>query len=222
MELPAYRIADAATDALTWALEHAEIPAGEGDPPPLYFRQRALLYLAVMTLRETRAVLALLGSGYEAEAVTHMRTIIEASSRAQSVENDPSGTYAKSWLEGKAGKPSSAFSKVDADDLWKLMSHQSHADYRAVENWYAVTQEDGTHGLLIMPERRVQVSGTAASMTAGHCRDMARVLGTAFGFEIPDLAALDAALRDLPLWRDDSEDETQPPPRSGVGGSAAS
>jgi hypothetical protein len=202
-ELPAYRIADAATDVLLVALNHTKIEAGEGEPPPTYWQHRALMYLGVMTLREARAVLALLDSGYEAESTPHLRTITEAASRAQSVERDPSGTYARSWLEGKAGKPSTAFAKIDANDLWKVMSHQSHADHRAVENMYAATDDAGNHNLLVMPERRHEVSTGVASMVAGSCRDMARILGTAFGFKVADLAALDSAIQQLPLWQDD-------------------
>jgi hypothetical protein len=155
-----------------------------------------------MTLRETRAVLALLASGYEAEVMPHMRTILEAGSRAQSIEKDPSGSYAKSWLKGKAGKPSTAFAKIDANNLWRFFSHHAHADHRAVENMYAVTREDGHHDLLLLPERRSDVSSGTAAMAAGGCRDMAQVVATAFELEIPDLVVLDAAIRALPLWED--------------------
>jgi hypothetical protein len=56
-ELPAYRVADGATDALLWILNRVRIDGGEGDPPPEYLRRRALAYLAVTTLREARAIL---------------------------------------------------------------------------------------------------------------------------------------------------------------------
>jgi hypothetical protein len=201
-ELPAYRVADGATDALLWVLNHARVEGGEGEPPPDYFRKRALAYLAVMTLREARAILALTACGWEAETTPHARTVIEAFGRAQSVERDESGSYAKAWLEGKAGTPAREFSKQKAEDLWKLMSHSSHADHRSVENMYAVTDDDGSASLLVMPERRPKVSGAILALTAGHIRDVARIVATAFALQIPDLAQLDVAIKQLRLFDD--------------------
>jgi len=170
-ELPAYRIADGATDALLWTLNRARVEGGEGDAPPEYLRRRALAYLAVMTLREARAILTLTACGYEAETTPHARTLVEALGRAQSVERDRSGSYARGWLEGRAGTPAREFSKQKADDLWKLMSHSSHADHRGVENMYAITNHDGSTSLLVMPERRPQVSDAILGLTASHVRD---------------------------------------------------
>lgn len=201
-ELPAYRIADGATDALLWTVNQAKVEGGDGDPPPEYLRKRALAYLGVITLREARAILALVACGYEAEATPHARTLIEALGRARSVERDRSGSYARAWLIGKAGTPAREFSKQRGEELWKLMSHSSHADYRAVENMYGIAQEDGSKALLVMPERRLRVSGTLLAMVAGYARDVARIVATEFGFEIPDLAQLDVAITQLPLFAD--------------------
>lgn len=177
-ELPAYRIADGATDALLWVLNQVSVEAGEGRSPPDYHRKRALTYLAVMTLREARAILALAACGWEAETTPHARTLVEAFGRAQSVERDISGSYARAWLDGKAGTPAREFSKQAANDLWKLMSHSSHADHHGVENMYAIANDDGSGNLLVMPERRP---------------------------EIPELAQLDAAIAQLLLFDDSAE-----------------
>lgn len=95
------------------------------------------------------------------------------------------------------------------------MSHRSHADHRAVENMYAVTNADGSHGLVVMLERRYDVSSGAASIVAGHARDMAHVLATAFKFDVPDLLAQDNAIKQLPFWRAEAAEQGRMSPPAG-------
>jgi hypothetical protein len=81
------------------------------------------------------------------------------------------------------------------------MSHSSHVDHRSIENMYAITNDDGSTSLLVMPERRPEVSSAILGLTAGgHVRDIARILATTFDIEIPNLAQLDAAIQQLPLF----------------------
>jgi hypothetical protein len=204
-ELPAYRLADGATDALVWTLDQVRVEGDREAPTPDFQRKRALLYLGVIALRETRAILALTACGYEAETTPHTRTLMEALGRATSVENDPSGTYAKAWLKGRGGSPSREFSKQEAEELWKLMSHSSHADARGVEYMYATADEEGATKLLMMPERRPDVSTAILSMAAGHVRDTAQIIATAFDITIPNLARLDAAIKQFPLYAKSAE-----------------
>jgi hypothetical protein len=215
LELPAYHVANAATEALLWVIQQSSVEGHdeEGDPPASYWRAKALLYLGVLAVRITRAAMAVIGSGYEQEAMTYKRALMEAHSRVQRVVADDSGSYAREWLRGRAGKPAKAVGGFSPDDLWTLLSHSSHADHRAVENFLAISHDDGTTSLLTAPERRIEVSNGTLAIFAGETRDVARVLAAEHGLTIPNLADLDAAIAAQPLWRapDDDEDDDESP-----------
>src|SRR4051812_30288931 len=82
LDLPAYRVADAASQALLWVVERAGFDPDEGsDPPPAtYHRAKALLYLGVLALRATRAAMSVIAAGYEGESMTYKRTLMEVHS----------------------------------------------------------------------------------------------------------------------------------------------
>jgi hypothetical protein len=206
LELPAYNIANAATEALLWVIQRSGFDGhdGDDDPPASYWRAKALLYLGVLAVRITRAAMAVIASGYEQEAMTYKRALMEVHSRAQRVVADQSGSYAREWLRGRAGKPAKAVGAYSPEDLWEMLSHSSHADHRAVENFLAISNDDGTTSLLTTPERRVEVSNSTLAAFAGETRDVAMVLAAEHGLTIPNLAHLDAAIAAQPLWRDEA------------------
>jgi hypothetical protein len=207
VELPAYHIANAATEALYWVIQRSRVESQdeEGDPPASYWRAKALLYLGVLAVRITRAAMAVIASGYEQESMTYKRSLMEVHSRAQRVVADESGSYAFEWLRGRAGKPAKAVGGFSPDDLWEMLSHSSHADHRAVENFLAISNDDGTTSLLTTPERRIQVSDSTLAMFAGETRDIAVVLAKEHNLTIPDLDQLDAAIAAQTLWVDPGE-----------------
>lgn len=202
LELPAYHVANAATEALLWVIQRSGFEGydEDSDPPASYWRAKALLYLGVLAVRITRAAMTVIASGYEQEAMTYKRALMEVHSRVQRVLADESGSYAREWLRGRAGKPARAVGGFSPDDLWEMLSHSSHADHRAVENFLAISNDDGTTSLLTAPERRVEVSNSTLAMFAGETRDVARALATERGLTIPNLAELDAAIAAQPMW----------------------
>jgi hypothetical protein len=206
-QLPSYRLADMATETLLSVLDQAgfESHESEAEPPPLYWRARALLYLGVLAVRATRAGMVVIASGYEAEAMNHKRTLMEVHSRVQRVVNDRSGVYAREWLRGRAGKPQKAVGGYAPDDLWKMLSHSSHADHRAVENFLAISQPDGSTKLLSIPERRVDVSDAMLAMFASETRDIAVLIAQEHGVEMPDLAPLDVMLKAHPTLQEPAD-----------------
>jgi hypothetical protein len=46
---------------------------------------------------------------------------MEAHSRVQLVVADASGSYAREWLRGRAGKPAKAVGAFSPDDLWAML-----------------------------------------------------------------------------------------------------
>lgn len=206
-ELPAYALTNEATEALAWTLERAgfEAPEDQASPPASYWRAKALLYLGVLAVRTTRAAMAVVASGYEGEAMTYKRGLMEIHSRVRRVVGDSSGGYAREWLRNRAGKPAKAVGGYAPDGLWNMLSHSSHADHRAVENFLAISQTDGSTTLLTMPERRIDVSDATLAMCASETRDIAAAIAHEHNVEIPSLGALDALLKAHPALRDDGE-----------------
>jgi hypothetical protein len=107
LALPAYHVANAAAEALLWVIEHSRVERHheDDDPPASYWRAKALLYLGVLSLRVTRAAMAVIADGYEQEAMTYKRALMEAHSRMQRVVADETGSYAREWLRGRGCSP---------------------------------------------------------------------------------------------------------------------
>lgn len=144
--------------------------------------------------------------------MTYKRGLMEIHSRARHVVEDSSGGYAREWLSNRAGKPAKAVGGYAPDGLWAMLSHSSHADHRAVENFLAISHADGSTTLLTMPERRIDVSDATLAMCASETRDIAVAIAQEHTLEIPNLGVLDALLKGHPALRDDgapSADSTQ-------------
>jgi hypothetical protein len=208
-ELPAYHVAEAATEALLWVLDRAgfEPHQGEEGPPASYWRQKALLYLGVLAVRTTRAAMAVLAAGYEAESMTYKRALMEVHSRVRRVARDESGEYARQWLQGRTGKPAKAVGGFSPDDFWEMLSHSSHADHRAVENFLAISQPDGSTKLVTTPERRVEVSNATLAVFAGETRDVASVVAAEHDLEVPHITEIDEVISEHFPWGDSGERE---------------
>jgi hypothetical protein len=107
-------------------------------PPRWSERSTAMLALASMALRGTRAVALTVRAGYYAEALSDVRRLNEAAGHARQVALDASGQYAENWLHGrgKAGSARAAFQSGSADGgiLWKVMSGHSHAEFENYAN----------------------------------------------------------------------------------------
>jgi hypothetical protein len=200
-DLSTLELTDRATLALAWALQNTGFPAPDIDPPAAsYWRARALFYLGVIALRATRAGMVVTAAGYEPEALVFKRTLLDAHSRARRVIEDQSGQYARQWLQGQAGKPARAVSKWSPGGFWEMLSHSSHADYRFVENFLAVSEPDGTTHFVTAPERRPEVANPTLAVFAGETRDIANIIAIEHGIQIPGLSELDAAIDQQFPW----------------------
>jgi hypothetical protein len=213
LELPAYGVANAASELLLWVLGQTGIPPLEegAKPSASFWRAKALMYLGVIGVRTTRSAMAVIACGYEAETMGFKRTLMEVHSRAQLVVKDQSGGYAEQWLKGRAGKPAKAVGAFAPEDFFAMLSHSSHADHRGVENFLAISQPDGSTTFVIAPERRVEVSNSTLMVFASETRDIANVIAVERGLEIPQpqLAELDAAIAAHPFWSQE-DDEAVP------------
>lgn len=182
-DLSALRVTDMATVLLGTVVGGVAVPPPERQPPPAsWWRATALLYIGIHAVRTTRAAMVVIACGYTAEALAFKRIILELHSRARRVASDQSGEYARNWLDGRGGKPSKAVSGFSPSDLWSNLSQSAHADPRHVENFLAISEEEGTR-IVVAPERRPEVDNSTLAVFAGEVRDIAAIIvSTVIGF----------------------------------------
>jgi hypothetical protein len=200
-DLPALAIADEVSRLLVEVIQSISLPPQEElDSKDL--RLQALWFMAIIALRAMRAAMQALRSGYEDQAVGYQRLIDELHNRAKKVLEDNSGEYARQWLLGRGlGKGA----KLAGRDFWDLLSGPVHANARAVFDWLAVSQPDGTTKVVIGPERRAPVANAALTYIASESRDLAVGLALEAGRSL-QLATLDAGLKaSLEQWIPDHD-----------------
>ena len=164
--------------------------------------------MAIIALRALRAAIHVLSVGYEDQSVGFQRLIDELHNRAQKVRADSSGDYARQWLDGRSlGKGA----KLAGQDFWEFLSGPVHGNVRAVLDWLAVSQDDGSARVVIGPERRPEVANAALTYMASEGRDIASMLAVEAGIKVDTReldrriqAAHDQYIPDEP--RDDSHD----------------
>lgn len=170
-DLEALALADHATAALAGVL--ASVPVPPSDSGAAASQHNALWMMCIAGLRAARAAMAVIGRGYEDQAIGHARLIDELHNRAQKVREDSSGEYARQWLQGK---PPGSGAKLAGQDFWELISGPVHADPRGILDWLAVSQDDGTTSVVVGPERRPDVTNATLTYIASEIRDLACML----------------------------------------------
>jgi hypothetical protein len=192
-DLPVLALADEVTRLMLEVVQRISIDAGRKDRTAADYRLHALWFMTIIAMRAFRAAMQAFRSGYEEQAVGYQRLIEELHGRAQQVRADQSGEIARNWLDGRniGGKGA----KLAGRELWDFLSGPVHANVRAVLDWIAVSQPDGSARIVVGPERRAEVANAALAFMAGEGRDLASMLAAEAAFAL-DLAALDARLSD--------------------------
>jgi hypothetical protein len=203
-ELPMLALADEASRLLAEVVQRIKIDAASEDRSARDYRVHALWFMAIIALRALRAAMQALRSGYEDQSVGFQRLIDELHNRAQKVRHDESGDYARRWLDGRGlGKGA----KLAGQEFWEFLSGPIHANARAVFDWIAISQPDGSAKIVIGPERRPEVANPALVYMASEARDLATVLAMEAGV-ILSISDLDARIRAaLETWIPGDDDE---------------
>jgi hypothetical protein len=175
---------------LAEVIQRIRIDPGQPDDEPARDRLHALWYMAISALRASRAAMHIFSLGYEDQSVGYQRLIDELHNRAQRVRADASGQYATRWL---AGRSQGKGAKLAGQEFWDFLSRPSHADVRAIMDWIAVPQEDGSVKIVIGPERRPEQANAALTYISGEARDIASMLALEAGLTV-DLRSLDLRL----------------------------
>ncbi len=190
-DLEALALADEASRVLCDLIQEVKIPPAEEEVTPTQARRHAIWFLGIVAFRGIRAAMATFSAGYEEQALGYLRLIEETHTRAQAIRKDQSGEVARKWLAGiNVGKGS----KLVGQEYWEWLSGPHHANARAVLDWLAISQPDGSTRVRIGPERRPDMTNPTLTIMAGECRDVANLL--ALETELPlDLRALDAKIK---------------------------
>ena len=180
-------LADDVSYLLCEIVQHITIQPRNDEAEPTELRLQALWFMAIVALRALRAAMNALAVGYEDQAIGHQRLIDELHNRAQRVRDDESGEYARRWL---AGRNSDKGAKLAGQDFWDFLSGPVHANARAVLDWIAISQDDGSTKIVIGPGRRPGVANAGLTYMAGEARDLASMLAQEAG-KVLDLHDVD-------------------------------
>ena len=191
-ELPTLALAETASRVLADLIVKVPVAPSARARSSQETNHQAIWFMAVIAFRAARAAIWVTSAGYEDQAIGYMRLIDELHNRAQKVRADPSGRYAREWIAGKSlGKGA----KLAGQEMWEMLSGPVHANAKAVFDWLAIEQEDGSTKVVLGPERRPEVSNSNLTYIAGELRDMAAVLSAAAGRQSEDLAELTVAIK---------------------------
>lgn len=168
-DLPVLALMDLSSHTLLHVLTEIERPTRENEDPSAD-QLKALWFLGMIALRAGRALMLVTAAGYHDQGIGYQRLIDESFHRTKMVCKDASGGYARSWLEGKPlGKPA----KLAGQDFWELLSGPTHANARAVYDWLAISNPDGSVSVVAGPERRDALENASLTHAATVTRDIA-------------------------------------------------
>jgi hypothetical protein len=134
-----------------------------------------------IAVRAMRAAMRVLMIGYEEQSVSYQRLIDELHNRAQQIRADESGDHARRWLDGR---PIGTGARLAGQGFWEFLSGPVHANVRAVLDWLAVSQDDGSTRVVVGPERRPEVANAALTYIASEGRDIANLLALEAGLSL--------------------------------------
>jgi hypothetical protein len=157
-DLPAMLLFDQASQLLGNVVDKTSPDPIDGEPTAAQRQQQALWFMGVIAFRAGRAAASVLATGYEEQAVGYQRLIDEIHGRARRLMEDSSGEYAKKWLAGRSLEKGA---KLAGRDFWEFMSGPVHANVRAVLDWLAISNADGTTNVVLGLQRRPKSANAA-------------------------------------------------------------
>jgi hypothetical protein len=188
-DLPTLALADYACDQMGGVVERIKPDPAPGTSDQLL----ALQTLGVVAARSLRATMALVRFGYASEAAVFHRRLSEAHQRVLRILDPVNGRQrARDWLNGK----DSTARKVSGldDDLWAVISHNAHADHRAVTSHHVEGRDEPIRAFL--PLRDVAKVNQQIVLDAMLVSQIALDIANACGMTISGTEEFAAALHD--------------------------
>ena len=203
-DVPVLTLIDDAGALATSILARIRIPPREDDADADEARVHALWFMTIVAFRATRAAVGVISLGYEDQAIGYARLVDELHGRAEKISEDASGDLARQWLSGR-WNPKGA--KLAGQDFWEMLSGPVHANVRAVLDWIAISQDDGSANVVVGPERRPEMANATLVYLSGELRDLAAMLAKAARIPV-DLSKIDGAIKEAQdLHIPDTRDE---------------
>lgn len=143
--------------------------------------------IGIRVFRTVRAAMAVLEIGYEPEARALDRILVELMAHRRTIQGDPSGEEARSWLAGERGHGISG--KVNAmqpKDLYPNVCQDAHGDPRGAFRLY----DEQSESFMLSPIRRPLAARASLLMYAGTACDQTRVVADLAGFTLSGIEAL--------------------------------
>lgn len=196
-ELPGWELAESATTVLAVAIERATAEDVVFSDP----RQQAAVAAAIRGFRAIRSGLVVMASGYELEADSLARVMVELYLNVRPAIDDDAGEEARAWLTGKrergiTGRAEEAFGSRRP---YKTLSMAAHGDARALA--HLIVEEGDGQIVRWGPSRTERSQALLFGFTVG-ARDFAVLLEEAGLGLIPELGPLDRWMeRDIPGFK---------------------
>jgi hypothetical protein len=188
-QLPHYRLADVARRYLAATVREVQdrdalVGTHKLSTMSASTKQRAaLLQLGILGVQAASSAVMLVSTGYEVDAVAHVRRLLESSLRGRAVMADTSGEYARRWLTGRSpGTLKKLISQFGDPGDVDVLDVTTHADVRGVALLAGSTGDGTTDRVNVGPERKPTRAAAVQFAVAYEC--VALVSGLAAAFEV--------------------------------------
>ena len=154
---PEYEAADWATQSLSVVIARTGA-AGWPNRSREDYRRRAIVFLVIRILRAARAGMAVHAAGWEVEARSMDRLLIESRARLIQVSDDDNDETGREYLAGELHDSSRIADAIAASapqieepmmrDLYRALSQDSHADAHGITRSLVTVNEEDVSGEL--------------------------------------------------------------------------
>jgi len=146
----------------------------------------ALKFIGIRTVRVVRAARSALAAGYEPEARSYDRILLELADHVDGVLNDPSGKTALDWWKGNRRHGiKRRLTAKGAGDLYHFLSQDAHGDPQPV-----IRLIDESSTLDLAPQRTIATQHSLL-FHAVTCRNHGVAIANVGGIRINGLPTLD-------------------------------
>jgi hypothetical protein len=205
-QLPERQLADLASSTLAEVLDKIGADAALWRSLDEPSRLQAAMVGGIRAFRAIRAGMAVLANGYEMEADTMSRILLELYVQTREALEDSSGETARIWLTGQRGRGIGGRVRAamhEKPTTYGALSRAAHGDPRALVGLAVV--DDGQHVVEWGPSQTPATARCLVGFAIG-ARDMAVLLEDATGLRFSAITALDQVLvANVPGWRPDAD-----------------
>jgi hypothetical protein len=178
-------------------LNAAGIPAAVDVP---VVQTHALKFIGLRTVRVVRAARSALATGYEPEARSYDRILLELADHVDGVLSDPSGKTALDWWKGKRRHEIGArLAASGARELHRSLSEDSHGDPAP-----AIRLIDDANTLELGPRRTAETRRVLLGHAAA-CRNHAVAIAGVANITVTNLAEFDERI--FAMWVELADDK---------------